>query len=50
MTLALENLSADERAEALPRVVEPATDDEKPSPRLIDRLIDWYELDAKEIP
>ena len=48
MALALENLSADERAEALTRVVEPATDDEKPSPRLIDRLIDWYELDAKK--
>ena len=48
MTLALENLSADERAEALTRVVEPATDDEKPSPRLIDRLIDWYELDAQK--
>ena len=29
-------------------VVEAATDDEKQFPRLIDRLIDWYELDAKK--
>ena len=46
MTSALGNLSVDERAEALNRVVEPATDDEKPTPRLIDRLVDWYEVDA----
>ena len=48
MTSALGNLSVDERAEAMTRVVEPATDDEKPLPRLIDRLVDWYELDAQK--
>ena len=46
MTSALKNLSADERAEAMTRIVELATADEKPLPRLIDRLVDWYEEDA----
>ena len=48
MTSALGNLSADERAEAMTLLVESATDDEKPLPRLIDRLVDWYELDAQK--
>ena len=48
MTSALDNLSADERAEGMTLLVEPATDDEKPLPRLIDRLVDWYELDAQK--
>ncbi len=49
MTSALDNLSADERVEAMGLLVEPATNDEKPLPRLIDRLVDWYELDAQKL-
>lgn len=48
MASALGNLSADERAEVMTLLVEPATNDEKQVPRLIDRLVDWYELDAQK--
>ncbi len=46
MTSALADLSADGRAEAMTSLVEPATDNGKPLPRLIDRLVDWYEVDV----
>ena len=46
MTSAMDKLSATERAGAMTRIVELATADEKPSPRLINRLVDWYEVDA----
>ena len=48
MTSALDRLSAKERAGAMTEVVESATDDEKHLPRLIDLLVDWYEVDARE--
>lgn len=48
MTAALNHLSPKERAGAMTEVVESVTDDEKHLPRLIDRLVDWYEVDARE--
>jgi len=48
MTSALNHLSPKERAGVITKVVEAVTDDEKHLPRLIDRLVDWYELDAQE--
>ena len=48
MTSALDYLSVKERAGAMTVVVESATDDEKQLPRLIDRLVNWYEVEAQE--
>lgn len=48
MTSALDRLSPKERAGEMTEVVESVTDDEKHLPRLIDRLVDWYEVDVRE--
>ncbi len=48
MTSALNHLSPKECAEVITEVVESVTDDETPLPRLIDHLVDWYELEAQE--
>ena len=48
MTSVLKKLSGKERAAAITEVIESATDDEKQFPRLIDRLVVWYEIDAQK--
>ena len=48
MTSALNHLSPKECAEVITEIVELVTDDETPLPRLIDHLVDWYELEAQE--
>ena len=49
MTSVLDNLSTNERAGAMTLLVEPTTHDEKPLPRLIDRLVARYELDSQKL-
>lgn len=48
MASAMNQLSAEERAAAMTTVVESATDNERQAPLLINRLVDWYELEAQK--
>ncbi len=48
MASAMNKLSAEERAAAMTTVVESATDNERQAPLLINRLVDWYELEAQK--